>query len=146
MNKSLAAYYFKLSADQGHAKSQFSYGIMLFHGDGIAMNKSLAAYYFKLSADQGHAAAQFIYACCLFNGYGLPKDNEMGVSYLQRAADGGFAPAQLRYAAMLRHGDVIALTPRVQLAITSLQQIKDLLKVNLYMRIASFTGMAPASM
>jgi TPR repeat protein len=55
MNKSLAAHYFKLAADQSHARAQFNYGIMLLCGQGISINKSLAAHYFKLSADQGDA-------------------------------------------------------------------------------------------
>jgi TPR repeat protein len=68
MNKSLAAYYFKLSADQGYAAAQCNYAFHLAKGDGIAMNKSLAAYYFKLSADQGHPDAQSNYAFLLANG------------------------------------------------------------------------------
>jgi TPR repeat protein len=59
MNKSLATYYFKLSADQGIAEAQFNYGLSLARGDGIAMNKPLAAHYFKMSADQKNHHAQF---------------------------------------------------------------------------------------
>jgi TPR repeat protein len=58
MNKSLAADYFRLSADQGNAEGQFAYGKSLSNGDGVVMDKSLAAHYFKLSADQGNAHAQ----------------------------------------------------------------------------------------
>jgi TPR repeat protein len=55
MDKSLAAHYFKLSADQGNAYGQCNYGVCLRDGDGVVMDKSLAAHYFKLSADQGDA-------------------------------------------------------------------------------------------
>jgi TPR repeat protein len=61
MNRSYAAHYYKLSADQGYAEAQFDYGMMLSHGEGISMNRSHAAHYFKLSADQSHAEAQFNY-------------------------------------------------------------------------------------
>jgi hypothetical protein len=47
MNKSLAAHYFKLSANGGEVQAQFNSGVMLFDSDGIEMNKSLAACYFK---------------------------------------------------------------------------------------------------
>jgi TPR repeat protein len=58
MNQSLAAHYFKLSADQGEAKTQFEYGLILSCGEGISRDKSLAADYFKQSADQSFRAAQ----------------------------------------------------------------------------------------
>jgi TPR repeat protein len=61
MNKSLAAHYYKLSADQGFANAQFNYGVCLETGSGIEMNKSLAAHYFKLAADQGHPQARLRY-------------------------------------------------------------------------------------
>jgi TPR repeat protein len=48
MDKSLAAHYYKLSADHGHAIAQFNYAVLLEAGDGIAMDKSLAAHYYKL--------------------------------------------------------------------------------------------------
>jgi TPR repeat protein len=63
MNKSLAAYYFKLSSDQRFVQAQLHYGPLFAKGEDIAMNKSLAAHYFKLSADQGIAEAQFNYRC-----------------------------------------------------------------------------------
>jgi TPR repeat protein len=60
-NFEMAAYYFKLSADQGLAEGQYRYGICLHKGDGVQRNFEMAAYYFKLSADQGHALGQFKY-------------------------------------------------------------------------------------
>jgi hypothetical protein len=42
MDKSLAAHYYKLSADQGNAAAQCHYWFLLYTGDGIAMDKSLA--------------------------------------------------------------------------------------------------------
>jgi TPR repeat protein len=59
MDKSAAAHYFKLSADQGHADAQSFYGCCLSNGDGVSMDKSAAAHYFKLSADQWNAVYFF---------------------------------------------------------------------------------------
>jgi TPR repeat protein len=95
INKSLAAHYYRLSADQGIAVAQFNYGLMLNNGDGISINKSLAAHYFKLSADQGSAVSQYCYALWLFTGEILSRDTALAIDYLQRAADGGFVFAQL---------------------------------------------------
>jgi TPR repeat protein len=39
MNKSLAADYYQLSADQGDTRTHFRYGFMLENGEGILMNK-----------------------------------------------------------------------------------------------------------
>jgi TPR repeat protein len=65
MNKTLAAHYYKLSADQGDAIAQHNYGRCLDKGEGVEMNKSLAAHYYKLSADQGNSHAQSDYDRCL---------------------------------------------------------------------------------
>jgi TPR repeat protein len=112
MNKSLAAHYFKLSADQGFAQAQLHYGLLLLTGEGITMNKSLAAYYFKLSADQGIVQAQYSYAVLLLEGESVQKDALMGVQYLERAAAGGWLPAQLHYANMIRYSNKIAQDAR----------------------------------
>jgi TPR repeat protein len=61
IGESLAAHYFKLSADQGNADAQYSYGIAFAIGQGIGIDKSLAAHYYKLSAAQGNADAQLAY-------------------------------------------------------------------------------------
>jgi hypothetical protein len=54
-NFSAAAKYFKLAADQNHARGQFNYGICLYNGDGVPNDLEGAAKYFKLAADQNHA-------------------------------------------------------------------------------------------
>jgi TPR repeat protein len=45
MNKSFAAHYLKLSADQGVARAQFHYGVLLAISDGITTNKSHTAHF-----------------------------------------------------------------------------------------------------
>jgi TPR repeat protein len=68
LDKALAAYSFKLSADQGHTQAQANYAFILYHSDGIPVNKSLAAHYFKFSADQGLAETQLNYGMMLSHG------------------------------------------------------------------------------
>jgi TPR repeat protein len=109
MNKSLAAHYYKLSADQGNARAQFNYGFMLLHGDGISMNKSLAAHYFKLSADQGIAEAQCNYGFMLSHREGISMNKSLAAHYYKLSADQGNARAQYHYGFMLLHGDGISM-------------------------------------
>jgi hypothetical protein len=87
MNKSLAAHYLTLSADQGIADAQLKYGFMLCQGDGISMHKSLAAHYSKLSADQGIAAAQFNDGVMLFQGDDISMNKSLATHYF-KADDG----------------------------------------------------------
>jgi hypothetical protein len=109
MNKSLAADYFKLSADQGDAQAQFNYGGRLLMGDGISMNRSLAAHYFKLSADQGDALAQLNYGAMLLMGDGISMNKSLAAHYFNLSADQGHAQAQFNYGFMLLRGDVISM-------------------------------------
>jgi TPR repeat protein len=46
-----AAYYFKLSADQGNAHDQCYYGRCLRDGVGMSIDLRSTAHYFKLSVD-----------------------------------------------------------------------------------------------
>jgi serine/threonine protein kinase len=57
-----AAKYFKLSADRGNCDAQYSYGVCLEKGEGVAQNVRGAVKYFKLSADRGNPDAQLRYA------------------------------------------------------------------------------------
>jgi TPR repeat protein len=97
MNKSLAAHYFKLSADQGFTQPQFHYGLLLALGDGYPMNRSLLAHYYHLSADQVLAQTQFNYALLLYHGDGSPMNKSLAAEYFKCAADQGIETAQSLY-------------------------------------------------
>ena len=84
----LAARYFKLAADQGHAPAQFRYGLCLKEGEGVPRDLDEAARYFKLSADQGWAPAQLEYArLCMEMGQGVPRLLGEAARYFRMAAD-----------------------------------------------------------
>jgi TPR repeat protein len=107
MDKSLAAHYLKLSADQGDSSAQVAYGLMLYRGDGIDMNKSLAAYYWKLSADQGDSSAQFNFGLMLHLGDGVDMNKSLAAHYFILSVAQRHSMAQLAYGLMLLHGDGI---------------------------------------
>lgn len=100
-----AARYFKLAADQDHAKAQFNYGICLTNGSGVGKNLDEAAKYLKLAADQGYAKAQFCYGKCLLNGEGVNKNENEAEHYLKLAADQDHAKAQFCYGRCLLNGE-----------------------------------------
>ena len=56
----LAARYFKLAADQGHAPAQFQYGLCLKEGEGVPCDLSAAARYFMMVIEQGHTEAHSV--------------------------------------------------------------------------------------
>jgi TPR repeat protein len=86
-----------MSADEGDARDQYLYGLMLQQGNGILMNKPLAAYYYKLSADQGDARAQFKYGLLLSRGDGTLMNKSLAAQYFKHAADQGNKEAQRRW-------------------------------------------------
>jgi TPR repeat protein len=60
-----AARYYNLSADQGNAYVQYSYGFCLANGRGVLKNDVEAVRYFKLLADQGTVFGQCCYGTLL---------------------------------------------------------------------------------
>ena len=99
-----AARYYKLAADQGYDKAQFTLGRYYEDGKGVEKNLTDAVKYYKLAADQGHEKAQFNLGRCYENGIGAekapgPKDpsqKDLGqaVKYYKLAADQGHDSAQ----------------------------------------------------
>lgn len=104
-----AARYYKLAADQGHDKAQFTLGRYYEDGNGVKKNLTDAFKYYKLAADQGHEKAQFNLGRCYENGIGAekdqspkdlgpkdlgPKDLEQAVKYYKLAADQGHDSAK----------------------------------------------------
>jgi TPR repeat protein len=51
----------KRAADQGLTSAQFSFGLYLEGGRGVAKDLALAARYYKLAMDKGHGDAKAAY-------------------------------------------------------------------------------------
>jgi hypothetical protein len=86
MNVIEAAKYYKLAADQNHARAQFNYGSCLAQGKGVPVDLIGAATYFKLAADQNHAQAQFSYGFCLEHALGVERNASMCFEFYQESA------------------------------------------------------------
>ena len=62
------------AADAGNVHAQFSMGVLLSEGDGVAKDEAKAAQYFTLAAEANLAAAQYHLGCCYEKGAGVEQD------------------------------------------------------------------------
>jgi TPR repeat protein len=65
---------FRLPADQGVARAQFSLGVMYANGKGVPQDYAEAAKWYRKAADQGDALAQGRLGRMYFDGTGVPRD------------------------------------------------------------------------
>jgi TPR repeat protein len=124
VNLSDVARYFKKSADQGYAPTQYLYGLFLQHGSGVEMNQSAAVLFFKLSADQGYVQAQYHLAVLLLEKEPSESDSRPIAELLQQAAEAGCVAAQLRYGGLLRVKRLICGDGRNRLRIKLQQKVR----------------------
>jgi len=107
------ARWFRLAANQGIARAQYSLGRCYFAGDGLVQGFEEAARWLRLGADQDHAIGQVMLGKMLVGdgpGYArVPADIPAGAKLLARAAqctDPRFARERIEaLAALLRHAD-----------------------------------------
>jgi TPR repeat protein len=67
--------WFRLAADQGHARAQVNLGHMYETGEGVPQNYVEAARWYRRAADQGHADAQNLLGYMYRDGgEGVPAD------------------------------------------------------------------------
>ncbi len=84
-----AARYFRMAAEQGHAKAQFELGHMYQEGDGVAQDFSEAVRYCRMAAEQGQDDAQFELGEMYHEAVGVAGDlNEAARFYLMAAKEG----------------------------------------------------------
>ena len=50
--------WYRMAADQGHAKAQYNLGSMYSNGQGVARDDSAAMKWYRMAADQGNAKAE----------------------------------------------------------------------------------------
>jgi len=57
--------YYKISADKGNIYGQYSYGVMLFHGEGGRLDQDEGLVFIRIAAKKGHKLAKREYAIYL---------------------------------------------------------------------------------
>jgi TPR repeat protein len=102
-------YRFRISADQGNAQSQCSYGWCLEYGHGAAVNLSEAARYYRLSAAQNNSDGQYRYGVCLEYGRGVPLNLSEAARYYRLSAAQNNSDGQYRYGFCLEYGLGVSL-------------------------------------
>jgi hypothetical protein len=104
MNKSLAAHYLKLAADQGFANAQWYYGDCLLSGVGTETNFQVGIEYLRCAADQSFVSAQLRCGTLFRQGHHIKQDLRLSAHYFKLAADQSSIEGQLEYSRFLLRG------------------------------------------
>jgi hypothetical protein len=99
-----AVYYFRRSAEQGHAGAQYNLGLMRLHGTGVSKDLRKAARWFYLSAEQKNARAQYNLGLMYARGDGVRRDRSKAVRWLARSAQQGNGQALEKLKVLLADG------------------------------------------
>ena len=102
---------YKIAAEMGLAKAQFSYGLRLQRGEGTPCNPVEAFTWLKRAADAGYADAQCQVGHALQTGHGVEEDKTLGVMYYRRSANQGHATAMCNLGACYAQGDGVPRDP-----------------------------------
>ena len=95
-----AVKWYRLAAEQGHARAQFYLGVMYDNGLGVPHDDKTAVKWYKLAAEQGYADAQVSLGVMYALGRGVPQNHKTAVKWWKLAAEQGHADAQVSLSAM----------------------------------------------
>jgi hypothetical protein len=84
-----AANWFKIAAEQGHAKAQHNLALMYESGKGVLQDYSEAAKWYQMAAEQGNTSSQNNLGSLYETGDGVTQDRAIALEWYRRAADGG---------------------------------------------------------
>jgi hypothetical protein len=84
-----AANWFRIAAEQGHAKAQHNLALMYESGLGVRKDCSEAAKWYRLAADQGLASSQNNFGGLLEAGDGVEQDYVAALEWYRRAEQAG---------------------------------------------------------
>lgn len=102
-SKQMAQHY-RLLAETGDAKAQFTMGMLHLAGEGVVQDQAKAAEWFRNAATRGHAAAQSQLGFCYMEGHGVPQDFLAAANLLRAAAENGDDLAQFSLGAAHQEG------------------------------------------
>ena len=91
----LARQWYRLAADQGHARAQNNLGAMYRLGLGVPQDYQEAFRWFRRSAEQGNGGAQNHLGLMYFEGEGIAKDEIEAYKWAYLSAQQGVEPAIL---------------------------------------------------
>lgn len=95
---------FRALAEQGDASGQFSLGMLLFAGRGVAQDHVEAVKWILKAAQQGIAEAQGMLGVMYGNGLGVPRDYSEAAKWSSKAAEQGDIAAQQMFGLQCEYG------------------------------------------
>lgn len=93
-NDEKAVEWWRMAAEQGHARAQRNLGVCYENGYGVSEDKSEAVIWYTKAAEQGNADAQCNLGYCYQNAIGVLKDKLEAVKLYTKAAEQGNVYAQ----------------------------------------------------
>ena len=84
-----AANWFRIAAEQGHAKAQHNLALMYENGQGMSQNYAEAAKWYHMAAEQGLASSQNNLGSMYENGDGVTQDHAEAIKWYRSAAANG---------------------------------------------------------
>ena len=85
----------QVSAQQGHASSQFVLGSMYINGQGVPQDDREAIVWFRKAAEQGNAEAQYQLGGMYLRGESIPQSYIEAANWFRKAAEQNNAKSQL---------------------------------------------------
>ena len=112
-----AATEWRLAADEGDARAQYSLGFLYQMGDGVTRDYDKAMHYYKMAAEQGHSGAQVALGNLCRMGLGMAKDYVMAYMWYSIATAAGhtMGPRNVERVAGRMGDDEIAEAQRLEL-------------------------------
>jgi TPR repeat protein len=111
LNLSVAADFYRRSAEAGFALARYHYALFLCHGVGVRQDRRAAVRELRLAADAGNANAMFEYGLCLEYGVTLERNLARAVRYYEKAAARNYPSALKAYGACLMAGRGVRARP-----------------------------------
>jgi len=99
-----ALYWYRRSAEAGHAEAQNNVGAKYTLGEGVPQDHAMALSWYLKAATQGDRTAEYNLGVMYTEGTGVAKDPVEAVKWYRRAADKGLANAQNNLGAMYLDG------------------------------------------
>jgi TPR repeat protein len=108
MNKSFAAHYFKLSADQNFRSVQRLYAMCFFEGQDVSVQLSDSERYLQLAVNQGDRVAEIRLAVSLISDVLGQFDFEKARTLLERPSQSNRFTATLRDSLSTLNGELVS--------------------------------------
>jgi len=100
----LAARFYRLAAEAGHAPAQYDLACLYEKGLGVEQDLKLASEWYRKSAEQGHVEAQNNLGALYATGQGVPRNDAEAIRWYRKAAEQNDPEAQSNLGMMYLHG------------------------------------------